>query len=88
MSTEKPQLMKCPGCQNIVDVSKYGAHMLSNHTTDNYVQPIQTMPGTAAKPKAKHWLLEWFDMYHEHSRAFIYLIFFFLALGYILGWYR
>ena len=48
---KRPSLMKCPGCKQIVDTTKYGNHMINNHKTDLYVAEIPEPaagPGTGA----------------------------------------
>lgn len=79
-----PQLMKCPGCKNIVDTSKYGAHVLGNHKTDIYTQEIP-MPGGSATGAGEEKFSAWInDQLKHHFRFFALWTAAMMIAGYIL----
>jgi len=83
MSASKPELMKCPGCKQIVSTSQYGEHMLSNHKVGLAVNEIPELPGGIGKSQGL--LADWQMMWKHYPKAMMYWAFFWLVIGVLLG---
>ena len=96
--TEKPQVMKCPGCKQMVEVSKYGDHMLAStlgaHSSIGVIPTVastypaaELYPGQASTPKNKHFLERWAALWRHDNYGMVTFGFFMFCLGLIVEWY-
>lgn len=96
--TEKPQIMKCPGCQQMVEVAKYGDHMVAStpvaHSSIGVITtpaagPMYPVQGASnpGSPKQKHFLILWAELWKKSSWGMVTFGFFMFCLGLIVEWY-
>jgi len=78
----KSELMKCPGCKQIVSTSQYGQHMLSGHREGLAVTEIPEVPGAG---RSQGLFTDWSTMWKHYPKAMMYWAFFWLVIGILLG---
>lgn len=93
--TEKAQVMKCPGCQQIVEVARYGEHMLASSPVAHSnigvvpaapVAPMWPVAGSETNPhrlpvKGKHFIKLWADLWKESAWGMVTFGFFMFCAG-------